>query len=108
MVLDSFFDFRRDSIKISLQRRLGVEIKNWTKQVFELLRSQIGNVVIEYQIDVGAARIRILITRGDRRGASHGSANFDVLIPLLLLDRATVELKVDSVGFDHHTRNSCF
>ena len=70
MVLDGFLDFRRDSIEIGLQSRLGVEIKNWTQQVFELLRSQIGDVVIEYQIDVGAARIRILITGGDRCGAS--------------------------------------
>src|SRR6185437_16550183 len=61
-----------------------------------LLRIQIGHIAGEHQVHVRTARIGAGVVAADR-GHARSAADLNVLVPLLLLDRAAVDLEVNTI-----------
>ena len=107
MVLDRFFHLGRDRFDIGVHRRLGVEVEDRPQHLLELFDGEIGNVMVENQIDVGAARIvkRPVLIPAARSRHSVVHANLDVLIPFLLLDWPAIDLEVNAISLDQELSN---
>ena len=99
MILDGILDRCRNGFEVGFDSGLSVEVENWPKQVLQLLRRQVRDIVIEYQVHVRAAGICVGIAGSHRSGATHAS-DLDALIPFLFLHRTTVDLEMNTVVLD--------
>ena len=69
--LDGVAHFGRKRVKVGFHSGFGIEVKNRSQQIFQLLRVEFGYITFENQIYVGAARIGIRVAGSDRRSLLH-------------------------------------
>src|SRR6266545_1968400 len=75
-----------------------MEIHHWFEQLLQLIGRKVGDKLVECQFDKGTAHIRVVFRLTGLDG-SRAAGDLNMLVPLLLFNRAAVQFENNALIF---------